>query len=140
MVRRGGVLRLDGVSQLKEGLRLFAQEVNGGNVSHDVMTTIAEDTLRDMQENCPKDTWYLHDHISIEEVSAVGIYITSAAPYTGYVEFGTKFMEAQPFYMPAIDDNFKRAFPTMYLNALSDEWSFICRKFGRRGFGAIKAV
>lgn len=58
----------------------------------------------------PKDTWYLHDHIEWErlakgvfEVRVVGSVSQETGAYYGiYVEFGTRYMRAQPFFRPAI--------------------------------------
>jgi HK97 gp10 family phage protein len=46
------------------------------------------------------DTGYMRDHIAAD---ADGKAITSEAGYSGFVEFGTVHMSAQPFMRPAAD-------------------------------------
>jgi HK97 gp10 family phage protein len=36
------------------------------------------------------------------------LYITAGAPYASFVEFGTRYMRAQPYMMPAIKEAFKQ--------------------------------
>lgn len=140
MVIGRNVLLIDGIEQFKSGLSLFVQEILGGNVSADIFRQIGEDAVDDMQSHCPVRTGYLRDHIYIKELTAMTLYITSEAPYSGFVEFGTSKMRAQPFFFPAINTHFKENFPAMFMRAVNDEWAFIVRKFSPRGFGFIKQV
>lgn len=54
----------------------------------------------------PVRTGYMRDHITgkveDKERTVVGA-VTSEAGYSGFVEFGTVHMEAQPFMRPALD-------------------------------------
>jgi len=54
-------------------------------------------------ELAPRDTGYLAEHIYAEKTSK-GAEVISLAPYTEPVEFGTVYMEAQPFLRPAMDE------------------------------------
>ena len=48
----------------------------------------------------PVDTGYLRDHIAVKVEG--GVYeVISGAEYSTYVEFGTTYSEAQPFFYPA---------------------------------------
>ena len=47
----------------------------------------------------PRDTWFLHDSIYTEYKSLSG-YVHSPASYSGYQEFGSRYMSAQPFMRP----------------------------------------
>lgn len=48
----------------------------------------------------PRDTGYMAEHIHAEKGNPV--QVISEAPYSGYVEYGTYKMAAQPFMRPAI--------------------------------------
>jgi HK97 gp10 family phage protein len=51
----------------------------------------------------PVDTGYLRDHIHAMKTGKTAIVI-SDAPYSAFVEFGTRKMAAQPFIRPAVDE------------------------------------
>lgn len=51
----------------------------------------------------PVDTGYMRDHIRAMKQGETAIVI-SAAPYSAFVEFGTRHQAAQPFIRPAIDE------------------------------------
>lgn len=58
----------------------------------------------------PRDTGFMADHITSDENG-----VKSEADYSGFVEFGTYKMAAQPFIRPAIDEvqqNAVKAFGT----------------------------
>lgn len=52
----------------------------------------------------PRDTGYMAEHIHAEQTADGDAAVISEAPYSGYVEFGTYKMAAQPFMRPAIDE------------------------------------
>ena len=50
----------------------------------------------------PVDTGFLHDHITLEIKDAgMTAEVASTAEYAAYVEYGTRFMAAQPHIRPA---------------------------------------
>lgn len=57
-------------------------------------------------ELCPVKTGNLQRSIMPPEISVDGreATIRALAKYSGYVEYGTRFMSAQPFLRPAKDD------------------------------------
>ena len=65
---------------------------------------VADSIAREARSNAPVDTGELRDSIGSSSL-AVGkeAEITVDAYYGGYVEYGTRFMPAQPFLGPAID-------------------------------------
>jgi len=56
------------------------------------------------RQNAPVRTGYLRDHIKARHYSKTSNVI-SYAPYSGFVEFGTRYMAAQPFLRPAMDQH-----------------------------------
>ena len=52
------------------------------------------------QELAPRDTWFLHDNIVSKHFPLYSL-VHSQASYSGYVNFGTRFMYAQPFMTDA---------------------------------------
>jgi hypothetical protein len=77
----------------------------------EVVEKWAAETIRIVQETCAKDTWFMHDHARYvlskdrlayeagwfnEDFAAAGHRF-----YPIFVEFGTRFMAAQPSLFPA---------------------------------------
>jgi len=50
------------------------------------------------QKYAPKDTWFMHDHIKAKHKGMFESQIESEAGYSGFVNYGTRFMSAQPFF------------------------------------------
>lgn len=46
----------------------------------------------------PVDTWYMHDNIESYIIDPLDVAIHSRAPYSGYVNDGTRYQDAQPFF------------------------------------------
>ena len=53
------------------------------------------------QKNAPYDTGFLHDNI-VTYYTGMDGFVHSTASYSGYQEWGTRFMGAQPFMRPAV--------------------------------------
>jgi HK97 gp10 family phage protein len=62
---------------------------------------------KEAQRKAPRDTGFLHDNIVSRYDGMTGI-IHSQASYSGYLEFGTRFMSAQPYMKPALFDVYPR--------------------------------
>lgn len=56
------------------------------------------------RQKAPVRTGFLRDHIIARHL-ARSSQVESWAPYSGFVEFGTRYMSAQPFLRPAIDEH-----------------------------------
>jgi len=52
----------------------------------------------------PVDTGNLRNSIQLQIITDTQIVITSFANYSAYIEFGTLYMQPQPFLRPAIDE------------------------------------
>lgn len=57
------------------------------------------------QRNAPVDTGNLRRSINLSiKDGGMTAEITAMAEYSGYVEYGTRFMNAQPFIAPAFNE------------------------------------
>lgn len=66
-----------------------------------VLQNYAEKAKAKAKQIAPRDTWFMHDHIvTIHRTLESDVH--SQAGYSGFVEFGTRYMSAQPFMRPAI--------------------------------------
>jgi HK97 gp10 family phage protein len=84
----------------------FAFDSIGSRLLQEIATALqdaASTIVNDAQANAPVKTGNLRDNIQISETSDTGITILSNADYSGFVEFGTRYMDAQPFFQPAFD-------------------------------------
>lgn len=81
-----------------------------------IVKTTSEQMVKDMSATVPVDTGYLRRTIGYKlknnGMSArVGANINDNAEYASYVEYGTRYMRAQPYFRPAFDkaeEEFKR--------------------------------
>ena len=101
-------MELRGVKELQEVLRK--------KIKLDAVRRIVAQNGAEMQEkaqrNAPVDTGMLKRSVELD-ISDLGLTVTVAATaeYSGYVEHGTRFQEAQPFITPAFNqqkEQFKR--------------------------------
>lgn len=101
-------LKITGLDQLKRKLK---QNINMDDVKRVVKMNAAEMNSK-ASRNAPVDTGFLRRSI-IFEMSNGGLSgsSTAGAEYAPYLEYGTRFMEAQPFMGPAYraqKETFKR--------------------------------
>lgn len=91
--------------------------------SADVYSAIRDGALlveRDAKLNCPVDTGNLRASIQTEMNETADEYIAEVGTnveYAGYVEYGTKKMDARPFLIPAFESN-KESISQEIMNAL----------------------
>ena len=72
-------------------------------VPNDVMGQIVTEGVQYMQSKAPVDTGYMRANILGYVTGGGNAVITSEAYYSGFVNFGTRFMSAQPFFSDGID-------------------------------------
>lgn len=65
------------------------------------------DTRINIQAKAPVRTGYMRDHIVDREITH-GAEVHSQAHYTGFVEFGTRFIAARNFFRPDMYDSIAR--------------------------------
>ena len=73
-----------------------------------VIHNIGMKTTADMKADAPVDTSYMKDHI-VNKPLSLGTEVHSQASYSGYVDKGTRFMNAQPFFTPNVEKMGKEA-------------------------------
>jgi HK97 gp10 family phage protein len=66
-------------------------------------SAVAQEIGTDAQSRAAVDTGYMRDHIEVNKTGQGAYEIHSAAPYSGFVEEGTRYMGAQPFMRPACE-------------------------------------
>lgn len=64
----------------------------------------ANDVMRKAQAKAPVDTGHLKESINVKEVTQTKAIIIANSDYSGYVEFGTRYMRAQPYMRPAVKE------------------------------------
>ena len=71
-----------------------------------VLKNTAEKGKAKAKQYAPVDTMFLKENITTDLSNWPGMTtkIHSQASYSGYQEFGTRFMDAQPFMRPALKD------------------------------------
>ncbi len=72
------------------------------NAAAERMRLMSETIERMARELCPVRTGRLRDSISSARESALRYVVVAAAPYSGYVEFGTRRTSPKPFMGPAV--------------------------------------
>lgn len=81
-----------------------------------IVKTTSEQMVRDMSATVPVDTGHLRRTIGYKlkdngMSSRVGANMNGNTDYGSYVEYGTRYMRAQPYFRPAFDkaeEEFKR--------------------------------
>jgi HK97 gp10 family phage protein len=73
------------------------------------------------QANAPVDTGFLRDSIQVAEESDTSVTVVAEAEYAAFVEYGTRFMSAQPFFEPAIEEA-KQQIQQLLRDAISEDF------------------
>ena len=92
-----GLIKFEGADEF-EGLlsKAFKQ---APNIANKVVKNTTEKGMAKAKRLAPRDTRFLHDNIYTEYKPLSG-YVHSPASYSGYQEYGTRYMSAQPFMRP----------------------------------------
>nr|DAZ68155.1 MAG TPA: putative tail component [Caudoviricetes sp.] len=81
---------------------------NTATVEKDV-SKLVKDTLynieRDAKKKCPVDTGRLRGSITTNIISTYSGEVGTNVEYAEYVEYGTRYQSAQPYFEPAVDEN-----------------------------------
>lgn len=93
-------VRITGINELRIGLQ---KKMNLDAVKR-VVKKNGADLQKKAQKNAPVDTGTLKESIGLD-ISDGGLTATSKAraKYAPYQEYGTRFMEAQPYMKPAFN-------------------------------------
>jgi HK97 gp10 family phage protein len=93
--------KAEGAAELKNWITKIGTVFT--KIESDVMQQIVTEGVQYMQAKAPVDTGYMRAHISGHVTGGGNAVITSEAYYSGFVNFGTRFMSAQPFFSDGID-------------------------------------
>lgn len=100
------------MSRIKGTPELVAKfKALGGNVNAELVKSVTkwtEQVMTDAIGLCPVDTGELQDSITSfirRDGDGVEGTVYADKDYAGYVEFGTRYMAAQPFLYPALNNN-----------------------------------
>jgi HK97 gp10 family phage protein len=94
-------ITITGIDQVKSSLDSIKEKVR--SFVSDELRTISDELISEMKSTCPVDTGFLRDNIEESNSSSTAIQVSSRADYSIYVEMGTRYMTAQPFFYPAVD-------------------------------------
>lgn len=98
-------IKFEGIAKLNKGLKKRMDM----NAVKTVVRKNGSEMQKKAQRNAPVDTGTLKRSIGLD-VSGNGMEATvePTAEYAAYVEFGTRFMEAQPYLKPAFEEQKKQ--------------------------------
>lgn len=94
-------IKVEGTDNINSRLHDKAEALRTG--LGEALREVADLIVEEAQSTCPVDTGYLRDHIQITSESDTQVTVASTAEYSSFVEYGTRYMDAQPFFEPAID-------------------------------------
>lgn len=60
---------------------------------------------RDAKKECPYDTGRLRGSITTNIISTYSGEVGTNVEYAGWVEYGTRYQSAQPYFEPAVEKN-----------------------------------
>ena len=86
------------VTGIQQAEALIGKVIAKLNNIEPIMQQVGQEIVSAMQGKAPVDTGFLRDSIELTEVSNTQMTITSGAPYSLFVEFGTYKMAAQPYF------------------------------------------
>lgn len=94
-----GLIKFEGADEF-EGLlsKAFKQ---APNIANKIVKNTTEKGMAKAKRLAPRATRFLHDNIYTEYKPLSG-YVHSPASYSGYQEYGTRYMSAQPFMRPTM--------------------------------------
>lgn len=88
--------------------KLLKKFNNTDKVEKDV-SKLVKDTLynieKDAKRDCPVDTGRLRGSITTNIISTYSGEVGTNVEYAEYVEYGTRYQSAQPYFEPAVDEN-----------------------------------
>lgn len=93
-------MKLEGIRELT--VAISNAQRDSVDLAVKVTQNNSEELRREAKKLAPKDTWFMHDNITTRHFGMSSETI-SKAPYSGFVEFGTRNRNATPFMYPALN-------------------------------------
>lgn len=101
-------MRIDGIDELLSTLHTSHDDIDddANEILRENAKDFVSDTVLSARENFVKGYWTgnLARQIESEKSGHLEYEITSQAGYSGFVEYGTRYMDAEPFMKPVYED------------------------------------
>jgi|SRR5215217_6177830 len=134
----GSGIFVAGIKEAQKGLEEYFEQIFS-DIAKKNFQEIGADTVEEMRSDAPVVTGLLRDNIDITSVSAEQLVIEAQADYSGFVEFGTIFQRAQPYFSPAVN-SFGKSFLASFGRDANYAWKLIAGKYSSGGFAGLKAI
>ena len=85
-----------GANEAQRELTGFAMDITGTVAK--VLQNGGQIAQKEAKRVSPVDTWFMHDNIESYIIDPLEVAVHSRAPYSGYVNDGTRYQDAQPFF------------------------------------------
>lgn len=105
---------IEGIEQFQATINRLTERLP--QAGFEVISQAADRMVSDAKSFAPVRTGFLRDNIMITNQNAYAIQVSSLAYYSIFVEFGTRFMQPEPFFLPAVMQNIPS--PAALLTAL----------------------
>lgn len=89
-------ITVEGAKEAERELMGFAMNITG--TVGKVLQNGGQIAQKEAKRVAPVDTWFMHDNIESYIISPLDVAIHSRAPYSGWVNDGTRYQDAQPFF------------------------------------------
>lgn len=96
-----GSLTIEGTQKIVASLNTIGSQLP--QTAKTVLDRVANEVVTQMKGNAPVRTGYLRDHISASSAGSTMVQIISAAGYSGYVNYGTRYMSSRPFFTKGVE-------------------------------------
>lgn len=113
------VIQVHGVQKTRRELEAYPRRIQRD--LQEVLDIYAFLIQRQAQVLAPVDTGFLRNNIFVEEDGDWARLIVATAEYAIFVEYGTRFVPAQPFLAPAAR-SYQRDFRSACQEAIAGSW------------------
>lgn len=95
--------------KISSDIEKVLKQFNKTEIVEKDVSKLIKDTLysieRDAKKSCPVDTGRLKGSITTNIISTYSGEVGTNVEYAEYVEYGTRYQKAQPFFEPAVKKN-----------------------------------
>ena len=89
-------IKVEGAKEAEREMMGFATNITGTVAK--VLQNGGQIAQKEAKRVAPVDTWFLHDNIESYIIDPLDVAIHSRAFYSGWVNDGTRYQDAQPFF------------------------------------------
>lgn len=115
-------LKVSGTDKLAKEFKRLGKK---GKITFSEITKISANEIEaQAKKNVPKDTGKLSQSIKSEKIKELTYRVTAYENYAPFVEYGTRFQDAQPYLEPA----FKKIKPR-YIKDLNEQLNRLKKEF-----------